>query len=198
MVFPLKKISGILFFGLFILTACASVTPTLATPTLQPTATATKVMPTPSNPGNSIQWRDLQVTMVKAEITDNFSTDFGSTRIPSPGMKFMWVYVQLKNVGQNQIEMPLPENFSVLYVATELKPTYGHRKEYADYTALDPVLFPNQQVDAWLRFDIPINAELKDLRFVFLPESLGVGTSFSSPIYPYAEDHPAFVWKCAP
>jgi hypothetical protein len=138
------------------------------------------------------------VTLAQTEITRDFITEFGSTRIPSPGTKFMWVHVQLQNMGQNQIDTPLPEHFSVLYAATELKPTYGHRKEYADYTALDPVLFPDQEVDAWLRFDIPDIAELKDLRFVFLPESLGVGTSFSSPIYPYADDHPAFVWNCAP
>ena len=196
--FPLKIISGILFFGLLILAACATTPPILATPTPQPTATVMKVLPKPSILGVSIQWRDLQVTMVKAEITDDFVTDFGSTRIPSPGMKFMWVRVQLRNMANNQIDTPRPENFSVLYAATELKPTYGHRKDHTDYTAIDPILFPNQEMDAWLRFDIPDAAELKDIRFVFLPESLGVGTSFSSPIYPYSEDHPAFVWKCVP
>jgi hypothetical protein len=101
-------------------------------------------------------------------------------------------------MGQNEINLPLPEHFSVLYAATELKPTYGHRKGYVDYTTLNPVIFPNQSVDAWLRFDIPVAAGLKDLRFVFLPESSGVGVSFSSPNYPYAEDHPIYVWKCVP
>jgi hypothetical protein len=86
----------------------------------------------------------------------------------------------------------------VLYAESELKPTYGHRKDHADYMALDQVIFPDQGVDAWLRFDVPVAAELKDLRFVFLPESAQVGVSFSSPNYPYAEDHPTFVWKCAP
>jgi hypothetical protein len=108
----------------------------------------------------------------------------------------MWVHVQLKNLGQKEIDTPQPEHFSVLYAAAEFKPTYGHRKDYADYTALGAVLFPNQQVDAWLRFDVPANAELKDLRFVFLPESSQVGVSFSSPSYPYAENHPTFVWSC--
>ena len=185
-------------FALFILTACATATPVAVTPTPQPTPTEVKVLPTSSSPGNSIIWQGLQVTMAQTEITDSFITEFGSQRVPSPGLKFFWVHVQLKNTGQEQIDIPVPEHFSVLYAATELKPTYGHRKDYADYTALGPVLFPNQEVDAWLRFDIPDTAELKDLRFVFLPESLGVGTSFSSPIYPYAEDHPTFVWKCAP
>ena len=196
--FPLNKIPGILFVGLLVLTACSSAPPTVATPVPQPTATAIKVLPTPSIPGDSIRWGNLQVTMVQAEITEDFITEYGSTRIPSPGMKFMWVHVQLKNVGQNQIDTPLPEHFSALYAETELKPTYGHRKDYAEYTALDPVIFPNQQLEAWLRFDIPDTAELKDLRFIFLPESSQIGTSFSSPNYPYSDDKPAYVWKCAP
>src|SRR5258706_2647819 len=196
--FPLNKIPGILFVGLLVLTACFSAPPAIATPVPQPTATAIKVLPTPSIPGDSIRWGNLQVTMVQAEITEDFITEYGSTRIPSPGMKFMWVHVQLKNVGQNQIDTPLPEYFTALYAETELKPTYGHRKAYAEYTALDPVIFPNQELDAWLRFDIPDTAELKDLRFIFLPESSQVGTSFSSPNYPYSEDKPTYVWKCAP
>lgn len=160
--------------------------------------TEVKMLPTPSSLGNPITWQGLQVTMAQTEINDSFITEFGSQRVPTPGLKFLWVHVQLKNTGQDQIDIPVTENFSVLYAATELKPTYGHRKDYADYMALEPVIFPNQELDAWLRFDIPVNAELKDLHFVFLPESLGVGTSFSSPNYPYAENHPTYVWKCAP
>jgi hypothetical protein len=108
----------------------------------------------------------------------------------------MWVRVQLKNLGQKEIGTPQSEHFSVLYAAAEFKPTYGHRKGYADYTALDAVLFPSQQVDAWLRFDVPASAELEDLRFVFLPDSSQVGVSFSSPSYPYVANHPTYVWNC--
>lgn len=197
----MKKISFALCSSLcvlFLLTACVEATPVAIPPTLQPTPTEVKVIPTPSSPGNSILSKGLQVTMTQAEINDSFVTEFGSQRVPSPGLQFLWVHVQLKNTGEKDIDLPLPEHYSALYAATELKPTYGHRKDYTDYTALGPVLFPNQEVDAWLRFDVPVNSELKDLRFVFLPESLGVGTSFSSPIYPYSEDHPTFVWKCAP
>jgi hypothetical protein len=63
---------------------------------------------------------------------------------------------------------------------------------------LGPVIFPEQELDGWLRFDIPDTAELRDLRFVFLPESSQVGASFSSPNYPYADDKPTYVWKCKP
>jgi hypothetical protein len=199
---PMKKISHIAFlFLLLILTACAgkNVTPAAVTPAPQPTATKVRVLPTPSTSGDQIVWQNLQVTMEQAEITDSYVTDFGTTRIPTNNEKFLWVHVRLKNVGQEQeINLPLPENFSALYAAAELKPVYGHRQGYMDFTTLKPLLFPNEEVDAWLRFDVPAAAELKDLRFIFLPESSKVGASFSSPNYPYADDKPTFVWKCIP
>jgi hypothetical protein len=198
---PMKKLPTSLLsslFVLFLLIACTTTTPVADTPTPQPTPTEVKVLPTPSTPGDLISYEGLQVTMAQTEINDSFITEFGSQRVPTPGLKFLWVHVQLKNTGPDQIDIPTPEHFSALYAATELKATYGHRKDYADYTALESGLSPNQEVDAWLRFDIPDTAELKDLRFVYLPESLGVGTSFSSPIYPYAEDHPTYVWNCGP
>jgi hypothetical protein len=188
--------------GLFIMTACssageASVAPLVATPSPQPTATEITVLPTPSSPGDSVIWRDLQVSMDQAEITDLFITEFGSQRTPSAGQKFLWIHITLENIGQDEIALPTPENFSVLYAESEFKPIYGHRQGYADYTDLGSTLFPGQELDAWLRFDIPTTAELSDLRFVFLPTSSQVGVSPSSPNYPYAENKPTYVWKCA-
>ena len=200
-----QKLSGILLnnlIGLLILTACSStgesVTPVTITPPPQPTATEVKILPTPASSGDSITWRDLQVTLDQIETTEEFITEFGSTRKPSPGMKFMWVHIQLKNVGQIEIDIPDLEHFSVLYAATELKPTYGHRQGYTEYSTLGPILFPNQEADGWIRFDIPAAAELQDLLCVFIPESAQIGTSFSSPNYPYSEDKPTYVWKCTP
>ena len=200
----MKKITGILvnnLIGLLILVACSSggesATPISVTVPSQPTATKVKILPTPASPGDSIIWRDLQVTMDQLEITDEFITEFGSRRNPSPGKKFMWAHIKLKNVGQIEIEVPQIEHFSVLYAATELKPTYGHRQEYKDYSTLGSVLFPDQEADGWIRFDIPATAELKDLLCVFIPESAQIGTTFSSPNYPYSEDKPTYVWKCS-
>jgi Telomeric repeat-binding factor 2. len=197
----MKKLSSILAIGLFILTACApasqtSAGPLFATPSPQPTAL--KVLPTPSSPGDPITWDNLQVTMDELEVTQDYMTDYGSSRIPPAGQKFLWVNIRLENGGQNEMEVPISEHFSVLYAGTELKPSYGHRLGHLDYTTLGTVIFPNQELDSWLRFDIPTAAELKDLRFVFLPESSQVGTSYSSPNYPYAEDKPTYVWNCAP
>lgn len=191
----MKKIIAALF-GFLMLTACSSTEPASIIIPPQPTLTKVRVLPTPSAPGNSILWQGLQVTMDQAEITNDFITDFGTTRNPSLGDRFLWVHVLLKNVGNPEMDTPLAEHFSVLYAAAEFKPVYGHRQDHTDYTTLDPLLFPDEQVEAWLRFDVPIAAELKDLRFVFLPESSHVGVSFSSPNYPYAEDHPTFVWSC--
>ena len=200
----MKKLPGVLlriWVGLFILAACSAsgepATPISVTAPPQPTATQVRILPTPATPGDSIIWRDMQVTMDQLEITDDFINKFGSRRNPSPGKKFMWAHIQLKNVGQIEIEVPQIEHFSVLYAATELKPTYGHRQEYIDYSTLGPVLFPDQEADGWIRFDIPATAELKDMLCVFIPESAQIGTTFSSPNYPYSEDKPTYVWKCS-
>jgi len=199
----MKNTSRILTIGLILLTACsstgqASVTPLPATPSPRPTATAARVLPTASSPKDTITWDNLQVTMDQLEVTQEYVTDFGSSRVSPEGNKFLWVHIRLKNTGQVEMDVPLSEHFSILYAAIELKPTYGHRAEYADYTTLGPVIFPNQELDGWLRFDIPITAELSDLRFVFLPESAQVGASYSSPNYPYADDKPTYVWNCTP
>jgi uncharacterized protein DUF4352 len=196
----MKTTFGILFIGLIVLAACSSTgqpsaasATAPASPQLVTTATA---LPTPSSPGNMVVWENLQVTMDRSEVTQDYLTEYGSTRIPPAGQKFLWVHVRLKNVGHIEMDVLGSEHFSVLYAGAELKPTYGHRMDYVDYTALGPVIFPDQELDAWLRFDIPTAAELKDLRFVFLPASAQVGVSPSSPNYPYTEDKPTYVWKC--
>jgi hypothetical protein len=193
----------LLIMGLLTLAACSSIdqastTPLPITSSPQQTATKIKVFPTPSAPGNSIIWDDLQVTMEQLEITQDYVTDYGSTRSPSPGQNFLWVHIGLKNTGQIERDIPLSENYSVLYAGTELKPSYGHRQGYADYTALGSIIFPNQELKSWLRFEIPTAAGLNELRFVFLPESSQVGASYASPNYPYAEDKPTYVWNCEP
>ncbi len=195
----LSRVSAyILLVGLMFVTACSpqGEMPT-ATRTPRPTATTTaiRILPTPFSPTDSIVWRELSVTMDQVEITEEYFTDFGSTRIPSPGNVFLWVHLRLKNMGTVEVQLPALEHYSILYAATEIKPVYGHRSDLVDYTALDDTLFPDQALDGWLRFDIPAAAELKDLRFVFIPESAQVGTSFSSPNYPYSDDKPTFVWN---
>ena len=194
--FLIKITLRTLSIALFILTACAP-TPTGKIVFPSPSPTTVKILPTPSSPGDSVIWRNLQVSMDQAEITDSFITEFGSQREPSAGQKFLWVHLTLENVGKNEIVLPAPENFSVLYAESEFKLIYGHRQGYMDYTDLGSSLFPGQKVDAWLRFDIPDTASLKDLWFVFLPISAQVGVSPSSPDYPYADNKPTYVWKCA-
>ena len=156
------------------------------------------MLPTPSSPNDSILWDDLRVTMDQLEITQEYLTDFGSTRSPSAETKLLWVHIRLKNTGQIEMDIPTLENYSVLYAAAEIKPIYGHRMDYVDYTTLGAVIFPDQELDGWLRFDIPVAAELREMLFVFLPESAQVGTSFSSPNFPYSDDKPTYVWNCAP
>jgi Domain of unknown function (DUF4352) len=197
----MKKVSGILFIGLFILAACSSTGQSTAVVTVtappQPTATEIKVLPTPMSPSQTVVYEDLQVAMNQAEITTSYLTEFSSTREPPAGKKFLWIHIVLKNIGQQEQNLPAPEHFSVLNGTTEYKSIYGHRKDHADYMALTTGLVQGQEADAWLRFDIPDALELKDLQFVFLPESSQVSTGFSSSEYSWG-DHPIYLWACAP
>ena len=136
--------------------------------------------------------------MYRLEITEEYLTDYGSTRIPPAGQKILWVNVRLKNIGPIEMDVPIAEHFSILYAAVEIKPVYGHRQGYAEYAELGRVIFPDQELDGWLRFDIPAAAELSEMRFVFIPESAQVGVSFSSPNYPYTANKPTYVWNCEP
>ena len=194
----MKNILCFLAIGCIVLAACSSRDQAPITPTLQPTATAVLVLPTPSSPDDVVAWGNLQVSMDGPEFTDVYETDYGSTRVPPKGGRFLWVYIGLKNTGQVETAIPAAENFSVLYASTELKPTYGHRQGYKDYTTLVQTIFPGQELDGWLRFDVPITAEFRDMLFVYLPESTQVGASYSSPNYPYAQDKPTFVWDLVP
>jgi len=188
-------------FGLMIMTGCnsasGSVTPVPA-PSATPQAVAEKKsLPTPVSSGQTIVYNDLQVTMDRAEVTASYITEYGSSREPTADIKFLWVHVILKNVGGEAQDLPAEEHFSALYAKTEFKPTYGHRKDHADYTSLKTVIDQGEELDAWLRFDVPADAELKDLTFAFLPESTQVSLGFSSSEFSWA-DHPIYLWNCAP
>lgn len=184
-----------LFLCLWTLVACYP-TPALVQP-YPPTQAANRPLPTPIASGQEIRSADFQVTMAQAEITTSYVTDYGSQRDAPVGAELLWVHVLLKNVGRVERGLPAIEHFSVLYGTSEFKPIYGHRQGYVDYTTLKPVVYQGQQVDAWLRFDVPAGVQLKDLQFAFLPESFQVSTSFAPTDYPWA-DHPIYLWRCEP
>jgi hypothetical protein len=197
-----KKLMLLLYglFGMLLFSACNSAGGPAPTPVLSAApqvAVENKVLPTPVSPGQKIVYNGLQVAMSQAEITSSYLTEYGSTREPPAGEKFLWIHIILQNIGQNEQNLPAPEHFSVLYGTSEFKSTYGHHKGYMDYTALKTVVYQGEEVNAWLRFDIPADAELKDLQFAFLPESSQVSFGFSSNDYPWG-DHPIYLWTCTP
>jgi len=199
-----KAFSSLLIYllGLLTITACSSISSGIVVPTPIPSATPLvtaehKSLPTPVSSGQMIMYNDLLVTMDQAEITGSYLTEFGSNREPTGNIKFLWIHIVLKNMGQKDQELPASEHFSVLSGTTEFKSAYGYRKDYADYMALNMVLKQGMGVDAWLRFDIPADQKLTDLTVAFLPESTQVSFGFSSNEYPWA-DHPIYLWNCMP
>lgn len=196
----LKPFTFLFLAGILSLSACTTQAATPSVSATQPPipAAVSTPIPTPFSQGDFTTWDALQVSMNELDITNEYLTDFGSVRLPPAGKKFLWVHVNLKNTGQTETGIPASEHYSILYAALEIKPIYGHRSGYVDYTSLSGTVFPNQSVDGWLRFDIPDTAKLSEMSFVFLPKSVQVGASYSSPNYPYSADKPTFVWNCAP
>ena len=188
-------------FGLLLISACnstsESVVPTPASSVTAQVSPESKSLPTAIVPSQAVVYNNLQFEMREAEITISYLTEFGSSREPPADKKIIWIHILLKNIDQSEQELPAPEHFSVLNGATEFKSTYGHRKDHVDYMTLNTIMVQGQEVDAWLRFDIPADLELKDLLFAFLPESTQVSLGFSSSDYSWA-DHPIYLWTCAP
>lgn len=184
-----------LWLVLWVLVACYPVpAPVQAYP---PTQAPNRPLPNPIPSGQEVTYADFRVTMAQAEITTSYITEYGSRRDAPTGSKFLWVHILLKNSGQVERGLPAVEHFSALFGASEFKPIYGHRQGHADYTTLKSIIYQGQQVDAWLRFDVPSDAELRNLQFAFLPESFQVSTAFAPTDYPWA-DHPIYLWRCGP
>jgi hypothetical protein len=174
-------------------TAGATVHPTLATTQ----APAVQMTPTPLQPGQAAVYTPLEVTLKQSEFSLEYITEYGPSRVPPQGQKFLWLHLELKNTGERDSAVPASEHFSVLYATQEYKAAYGHRKAYPDYMALSPQIYPGQTLGAWLRFDVPQAAELSEVWFAFLPESSQIDFSFSSERYGWAV-HPVYLWRLGP
>lgn len=193
----------IIFIFVLFLSACSSgggqvqATP-VSTETSSPGVVALlstpQTPPTPIAPGGDVMFDGLSVRMVKAEISDQYKTEYGTIREPSEGKKFLWVQLTLENVDTKDAKLPDLEHYSVLFGRTEFKPTYGHRDGYLDYAALNNIILPGTTREGWLRFDIPLEAETPGLQFAYLPESSKV-TFFSSQSKGSYYDHPVYLWR---
>jgi hypothetical protein len=185
--------------GSLVLAACGGPqkpgVPTVINSTSPPSATQPGSFPTPIPRGATITYQEIQVGMSETELTNGYMTEFGSEREPSAGVKFLWVRVMVENLDTLEHPLPGPEHFIVLYGAGEFKASYGHRQDYPDYLSLKTVIYQGQKVDAWLRFEIPADAKLQDLQFVYLPESFQLSSAIQTQDYTWA-DHPAFFWRC--
>jgi hypothetical protein len=170
--------------------------------TLYPALPATRASSPPVTPtaaliGQPVAYSTLQVALDQSEFSQEYVTEYNSSRRPPAGNKFLWVHVALENTGDHAYDLPALEHFSVLYYQAEYKATYGYRKDYVDYTALPPQISPGQKVLAWLRFDLPHAATFPELLFAFMPESTQVDFSISSDRYAWAV-HPVYLWRLGP
>ncbi len=176
-------------FGASLLASCARQAQPDSPPTATITATPypqatrtlvpTSVPPTPASLGESVTEGGLQVMVDQADMTDAYITEYGSSREPSSGQKFLWVHINLLYTGAGSRSLPSAEHYSALYDGGEFKASYGHRQDHTDYTTLGRVIYSDQQVEGWLRFSLPELASLHQIRFAYMPE--GIRATFDSP-----------------
>lgn len=178
------------------LTACESQNPPTSTALLPPTATTVPITPTPIGMGQAITFEGLQVSVESFELTGRYTTQFNTIREPPTGIKFLWVQVGVKNAAPSLLALPATEHYSALYERTEFKTTYGYRQNFLDYTSLPEKISPNQEIKAWLRFEVPAALEPSTLWFAYLPRSSRV--NFLPPGSPAWGDHPEYLWKLSP
>jgi len=185
-----------ILIAVIVLTACESQNPPTPTALLLPTATAAPITPTPIKIGQAITFDGLQVSVEAYELTGRYTTQFNTVREPPAGIKFLWVQVGLKNVTSTLHAIPATEHFSALHEQTEFKTSYGYRQNFLDYTTLPDKISPNQEIKAWLRFEIPAALDPSSLWFAYLPQSSRV--NFLPPESPAWGDHPEYLWKLSP
>jgi len=176
------------------LAACEERNTTTLPPTVTPpTATEARVTPTPLAAGQAITFDNLQVNFMAHEFTTRYTDQFNTVRDAPTSIKFLWIQIGLKNIATAAHPVPTPEHFSLLYFQTEIKSSaYARRKDFLDYTTLSGKINPNQEIKAWLRFDVPVNAEAPSLWFVYLPQSSRV--AFLPPNSPAWGEHPEYLW----
>ena len=175
-------------------TSGQSAIPTVNYATTAPNTPQVRSTPTAIPPGQAIAYKNLQVTLLQAEINSEYKTEFGAMRKPTNGGVFLWVEIALENIGNGGGKLPAPEHFSLLYGTSEFKPGYAHRQDYSDYSTLNTNLYQGQKIQAWFRFEIPASADMQNVTFAYLPDSVEISYSFPENGYDWAK-HPIFLWR---
>lgn len=155
------------------------------------------VPPTPLAPGSMVIHNDFRIVLLRAEISGEYVSQYGSVRQPAAGAKYLWVEVSLQNQGTRPIQTPGSDHYSVLFYSREIKPSYGHRQDYQEYTALDTTIYPGETLQAWLRFEIPETAQISDFRFAYMPDSVRVSLAAPETDTPWAR-HSLYLWNLTP
>jgi hypothetical protein len=133
----------------------------------------------------------LQVTLKNLN-SPEYTTEFGTVRQPPRDGQYLWVQVALENLTEKVLSLPRVDRFGLLFHDQELEATYGHRQNFPDYTSQESSLYPDQSLEAWLRFEVSAEAQASDLLFAFSPESPLVSLDAPSQTDSWA-NHPVFL-----
>jgi hypothetical protein len=120
--------------------------------------------------GQSASIDSLQVTPVQYEITNEYTSQGGEVITPSSGATFLWVLVTVENTGDNAAD---PSFIFELYYRGEKTDdkTFGHvDNDPINYPSFrSEKLFPNQQIEGWIMFEVPEAINLPNAYFLVRP-----------------------------
>jgi hypothetical protein len=189
----MKVYAAILLFAILLLSIPAC-TPNLpATQINAPSPTPYLATPTPLALNQTAVYQGLEVTMLSSELTGEYPSSNGPSRVPPEDRLYAWVQLRLTNTTDQGYTLPDPLRFSLLYFNAEIKPSYGHRLDHPDYFDLESTLFPAQPVEAWLRYEVNSETRPGELALVFHPESNNVSFETLNAPLSWAQ-HPILLW----
>jgi hypothetical protein len=129
--------------------------------------------------GQSIEYKGLRVNVTDYKFTDTWEDVFYGTEEPKEGDKFIWIYVKVENISNDQIVLPLCADFNVKYKGKSLlcdsSMGYGIADElnYKSRKRVNPGSYGSE---GWIIYEISEKAKPEDIKIYFL----GYGGSYET------------------
>jgi hypothetical protein len=139
----------------------AETTIIIPTITMMPTNTQRK-----PRIGEYLLIEGLKITPTKYEITNCFTSQYGTNECPPEGAAFLWINIKRENIRSSD-ELPIYScfTFRLLYKGEELQPsTYAiqkNRENWGDGGCKE--LYASQYDEGWIYFQVPEGINLNEV-----------------------------------
>lgn len=129
--------------------------------------------------GQPVEYKGLRVNVADYKFTDTWEDVFYGTEEPKEGDKFIWIYVRVENISDDQIVLPLCADFDVRYKGKSLlcDSSMGHgiadEPNYKSGKRINPGSYGSE---GWIIYLVSEKAKPEDIKVYFL----GYGGSYET------------------